>query len=176
MMLDVTFGASALEEYLDSLQPGKLPTAANLLALCQSEEELEEFLDRGIDVDLSDLPAFSDYSASAQRLAVEAQLKTPEELLQFGQDDPLFMYMEELAIIPACGDEHVLAMELPGSAERLMNLSLRRVVELSLDYTGKGVLLLDLIQEGSMGLWAGLVAYEGGDFVAFRDRCIRRAM
>ena len=176
MILDVTFEASPLEAYLSSLQPGQKPTAANLLALCDGEEELETVLDRGLDADLSDLPVFSAYSAAAQRLAVEAQLKEPEELLQFGQDDPLTMYMEELAAIPVCGDENVLAMELPGSAEKLMNLSLRRIVELSFRYTGKGVLLLDLIQEGSMGLWTGLCAYEGGDFAAFRDSCICRAM
>jgi len=173
MILDVTFGASPLEEYLASCVR---PTAANILALCDSEEELEQALEQGIDVDLSDLPAFSDFSQAARRLAVEAQLQKPEELLQFGADDPLTMYMEELAAIPACGDEQVLAEQLPESAEQLMNLSLSRVVELSFSYTGKGVLLLDLIQEGSMGLWTGLTAYEGGDFGAFRDRCICRAM
>ncbi len=176
MMLDVTFEASPLEAYLASLQPGQRPTAANLLTLCDSEEELEQVLEQGIDTDLSDLPAFSNYSASAQRLAVEAQLHKPEELLQFGQDDPLSMYMEELAAIPACGDENILVSQLPNSAEQLMNLSLSRVVELSFEYTGKGVLLLDLIQEGSMGLWAGISAYNGGDFAAFRDSCISRAM
>ena len=103
MMLDVTFGASPLEEYLASCVR---PTAANILALCDGEEELQQALEQGIDVDLSDLPAFSDYSAAARRLAVEAQLKKPEELLQFGADDPLTMYMEELASIPVCGDEH----------------------------------------------------------------------
>lgn len=176
MMLDVTFGASALEDYLAGLQPGARPTAANLLALCDSEEELEELLDQGVEVELSDLPAFTDYSASAQRLAVEAQLHKPEELTQFGQDDPLTMYMEELAAIPVCGDEDILASQLPDTAQQLMKLSLSRVVELSFSYTGKGVLLLDLIQEGSMGLWTGLCAYEGGDFGSFRDSCIRRAM
>ena len=173
MMMDVTFGSSPLEDYLASC---KAPTAANVLALCDSEEELEQVLEQGIDIDLSDLPAFSDFSAAAQRLAVEAQLQKPEELLQFGSDDPLTMYMEELAAIPACGDEHILASQLPNSAEQLMNLSLCRVVELSFSYTGKGVLLLDLIQEGGMGLWAGLSAYEDGDFAVFRDRCICRAM
>ena len=173
MMLDVTFGSSPLEDYLASC---KRPTAANLLALCDGEEELEQALEQGLDVDLSDLPAFSDYSPAAQRLAVEAQLQKPEELLQFGADDPLSMYMQELASIPVCGDEAVLALQLPKTAEQLMNLSLSRVVELSFSYTGKGVLLLDLIQEGSMGLWAGLSAYEGGEFAAFRDRCICRAM
>lgn len=176
MMLNVTFEASPLDAYLASLQPGKRPTAANLLALCESEEELEELLEQGLDTDLSDLPTFSNYSAVAQRLAVEAQLHKAQELLQFGPEDPLTMYMQELAAIPVCGDEDILASQLPDSAQQLMNLSLSRVVELSFDYTGKGVLLLDLIQEGSMGLWAGICAYEGGDFASFRDTCIRRAM
>ena len=179
-MIDITFEQSPLQSYLDSLAPGQLPTAANLLALCDSEEDLEQVFEQETAVDLSDLPAFSNFSETAQRLSVEAQLHSVEELTQFGADDPLGMYMEELAQIPVCGDEQVLALELlegnQTAGEKLMNLSLRRVVEISFEYTGKGVLLLDLIQEGSMGLWVGLAAYAGGDYTQFRDTCIRRAM
>ena len=57
--------------------------------------------------------------------------------------------------------------------ERLVNLSLYRVVELAKDYVGRGVLLLDLIQEGSMGLWQGILQYNGGDFEDHRDWWIR---
>jgi RNA polymerase primary sigma factor len=38
------------------------------------------------------------------------------------------------------------------------------------------VLLLDLIQEGSMGLWQGVLCYDGGDFEAHRDYWIRHAL
>ena len=57
--------------------------------------------------------------------------------------------------------------------EQLTNLGLRRVVELAGEYVGYGVLLLDLIQEGSLGLWHGVHSYRDGDYGAHRDRWIR---
>ena len=38
------------------------------------------------------------------------------------------------------------------------------VVDMACMHTGWGVLLLDLIQEGSLGLWQGILSYRGGDF------------
>jgi len=38
---------------------------------------------------------------------------------------------------------------------------------------GYGVLLLDLIQEGSLGLWQAIRNYRYGDYAAHRDRWIR---
>ena len=37
------------------------------------------------------------------------------------------------------------------------------MLESGLNLTGKGVLLLDLIQEGSLGLWQGILCYTQGD-------------
>ena len=62
------------------------------------------------------------------------------------------------------------------AGEKLVNLSLNRVVELACSLAGKGVLLLDLIQEGSLGLWQGILHYEGGDFAAHRDWWIRQSL
>ena len=56
---------------------------------------------------------------------------------------------------------------------QLTNLGLGRVVQLAADYTGYGVLLLDLIQEGSLGLWQAIRNYCRGDYAAHRDRWIR---
>ena len=41
---------------------------------------------------------------------------------------------------------------------------------------GRGVLLLDLIQEGSLGLWQGLTEEFEGDFLSYCDRKIQFAM
>ena len=57
--------------------------------------------------------------------------------------------------------------------EQLTNLGLSRVVELAGECTGYGVLLLDLIQEGSLGLWQAIRNYHGGDYASHRDRWIR---
>ena len=94
------------------------------------------------------------------------------------ETDPLRLYLEELAWIPAAGDPQVLAAELAEGntdvAERLVNLYLHRVVDLAKDHTGYGVLLLDLIQEASLGLWQGILGYCGGDIDAHCDWWIRQ--
>ena len=56
---------------------------------------------------------------------------------------------------------------------QLTNLGLSRVVELASGYTGYGVLLLDLIQEGSLGLWQAVRNYHRGVYADHRDRWIR---
>ncbi len=49
---------------------------------------------------------------------------------------------------------------LPG----LTNLMLSTVIEMAKAHTGRGVLLLDLIQEGSLGLWQGILSFRQGEF------------
>ena len=56
---------------------------------------------------------------------------------------------------------------------QLTNLGLSRVVQLAGEHTGYGVLLLDLIQEGSLGLWQAVCNYRRGDYASHRDRWIR---
>jgi len=56
---------------------------------------------------------------------------------------------------------------------QLTNLGLSRVIELAREYVGYGVLLLDLIQEGSLGLWQAIRNYRYGGYDAHRDRWIR---
>ncbi len=53
--------------------------------------------------------------------------------------------------------------------EQLTNLCLSRVIQLAQGYVGRGVLLMDLIQEGSLGLWQAIRNFSGGEFTAFRD-------
>ena len=148
------------------------------------DEALEEIFqaleEKNIPIDLSDLPCSGASGEAARRLREEEQLVQKGNLLNgLDEHDPLRLYLQELASIPVCGDPEVLAMELTEGgdvADRLVNLSLSRVVELAQGYTGRGVLLMDLIQEGSLGLWNGILRFEGGSFASFRDGCIRRYM
>jgi RNA polymerase primary sigma factor len=96
------------------------------------------------------------------------------------------MHLEEIASIPVCGDIRILEQELkkanlaereePELYQKLLNLSLSRIVEIACEYTGYGVLLLDLIQEGSMGLWQYLPRLCGDDFEKMRDYVVRHVM
>ena len=184
-LMDVTFGDSKAEEYLNGLEDGQTVSAALLLSVLDTEDEesVEEIFaqlrQRDITLDLADIPKYSADGEAAVRLRREAQLARQGNLMDaLEATDPLYLYLQELAGIPVCGDAAVLAQQLsqnpadPELCTALMNLSLSRVVELACMYAGQGVLLLDLIQEGSIGLWEALADYRGGDFGQFRDRWI----
>ncbi len=178
------FESSPWEQALDELTPGGVLTAGHFLALMEGEGEdahEDAFLalaERGVLLDLTDLPKAAGTGEAALRLRQEEQLAASGDLLTgLEENDPLRLYFEELASIPACGDPVVLALEVAegneSARERLVNVSLSRVVELAKEFVGRGVLLLDLIQEGSMGLWQGILEYNGGDFDTHRDWWIR---
>ena len=171
------FGALA---YGQSLSGAELLTRTD----SRSDEELEELFEylaeNAVTIDLSDLPRNLGSGEAARRLREEEQLVRDGRLLTgLEENDPLRLYLQELASIPVCGDAEVLALELlegKDVRERLVNLSLSRVVELAMAHTGRGVLLMDLIQEGSLGLWDAILNFAGGSFEACRDLGITQAM
>ena len=191
--IDLAFGKTELARELEGLGVSDTLSAAKLLALTDgvSDDVMEELFDHlhGLiaGFDLSDFPKGMTGEA-ARRLREEEQLVRNGDLLSgLEANDPLRLYLEELAGIPAAGDLNVLAMELAeinreegfdeGLFTRILNLCLSRVVEIAKDHVGYGVLLLDLIQEGSLGLWTDLENYIGPDsFERFRDWSIRTAM
>ena len=185
--IEFDFEESPWEATRDSLKNGSSLSAARFLTLMEGESEdavmdaLQELQDRRIRLDISDLPKFSADGEAALRLRREMQLVQQDTLLTaLEENDPLRLYLEELAGIPVCGDEAVLAADCAAgkeaAREQLLNLSLSRVVELAKEHAGNGVLLLDLIQEGSLGAWQAITSYESGDFAQHRDWFIRQAM
>lgn len=172
---------------LDTLKNGSRIGAARFLTLMEGEEEdaltdaFRDMEERMIALDISDLPPAAAAGETAVRLRREEQLVKQGTLMAaLDENDPLRLYLEELAFVPVWGDESILAAECAAgkesAREQLLNLSLSRVVELAKEHTGKGVLLLDLIQEGSLGAWQAIGCYESGDFTAHRDWYIRQAM
>lgn len=179
-MIDVTFEPQPWEQALNEKKPRDSISALQLLTLLENEDELttEEALNcidqKKIALDVSQLPKAEVSGSTALRLKQEAQLNSAEAVTKgLDQNDPLKLYLEELASTPAAGDPQLLADRyLAGEyhlAEQLVNVCLSRVIELAMTYTGHGVLLLDLIQEGSLGLWQGILQYEGGDFLSHGD-------
>ena len=167
-------------EGMDTVSAARLLTVTDGLGDEAMEEVFLRLEEENIPIDLSDLPLSGASGEAARRLREEEQLVRSGKLLAgLEENDPLGVYLRELASIPACGDPELLALELLEGrdvANRLVDLSLGRVVELAQEYTGRGVLLLDLIQEGSLGLWNGILRFTGGSFESFRDGCIRRYM
>ena len=174
MNLDFTFGQSDWELALGAYKQGETISAVRLLALLEGEDEAEaesafQFLEeRRITLDIQDLPAPTVSGELKDRLRREAQLVKSGTLLQaLEENDPLRLYLEEIARIPAAGDPDLLARRCAEGDEEaasgLVNLLLSLVVEEALTLTGRGVLLQDLIQEGSLGLWQGVLCYQSGD-------------
>ena len=185
--LDFSFEESLWEATLASAMRTKQISAARFLAMMEGESEdaVEEALldleQNRITLDLSDLPKAVAAGEAAVRLRREEQLVAQNMLMSaLEENDPLRLYLEELAAIPVCGDVALLAQAClegkRGAQEQLLNLSLSRVVEVAMSYVGRGVLLLDLIQEGSLGLWQAIAGYTGGDFEADSDWWIRQSM
>jgi len=179
-MTDIfAFEQTPWELYLAGLHKGDSVSAARFLTLLEDadEEETENaFLDleeKGVSLDITGLPVDTGAGETALRLRLEEQLaqsgKLPEGL---EENDPLRLYLQEVeslvgedvpSLVVKCaqGDESVHS--------RLVNAMLPRVVAAAKNAAGKGVLLLDLMQEGSLGLWQGILCYAGGDFYAHCD-------
>lgn len=161
--MEFAFEAAPWEDFLDSLEDGSTYSAAQLLSLMESEDEqtLEEAMEdcarRSIFPDIQALPKIYGSGDQATRLRTEEQWA--EKGLKPGQmqeGDPLRIFLEEVALTPAFGDEEILAEQAAsgdeGAMTSLLNLSLSAIVEEACCHTGHGVALMDLIQEGSLGL------------------------
>ena len=186
-MMEFTFEKTPWELTLERLQTGMSLSAARFLAVMEGESEtavqdaLEDLDEKDICLDITDLPPVACEGEGAQRLALEEKLAKSGDLLTgLPENDPLRLYLEELAQLPAAGDPAVLAEKVAAGEESacamLVNLQLYAVVEEAKAHAGKGVLLLDLIQDGSLGLWQGLQRYASGDVDAYCNRWIRRYM
>ena len=182
--VDFSFEENPWDAFLRTKQAGDSVSAAELLTMLESEDEqaVEDALDdletACMMLDISGLPRTAGSGEAAVRLRQEIQLvKAGLDPKQLEEGDPLRLYLEEVAGMPACGDEQLLALDAAAGRESAMlnltNLGLSRVIELAKEHVGYGVLLLDLIQEGSLGLWQAIQNYREGDYGAFRDRWIR---
>lgn len=185
--LEYCFEPSAWDLALQKLKSGGSISAVRLLTFFDEAEDSEldnalgDLLEKGITLRVDDLPAGTADGQISARLQMEKELAKQADLCTgLDENDPLRLYLEELASIPAVGDAGVLALELANGdtavIDRLVNLLLSRVVDIAREYTDRGVLFLDLIQEGSLGLWQGLQTYHGGDIYEYCDWWIRQYM
>ncbi len=174
-MMDFTFEESPWALALGKLPQGGKLSAVRFLTLLEqeSEEMVEEALleleIRHITLDVSDLPKLGAAGEAALRLRREEELvKKGLDFESLEENDPLRLYLEEVAGLPAAGDIQLMAERYAGGYEAVLpgltNLMLSTVIAKAQQYVGRGVLLLDLIQEGSLGLWQGILSFRSGEF------------
>ena len=175
MDLEFSFDAAPWEAALAALADGGSISAPQLLTILEGEtdESVEEALLqlelRGIALDISALPKTHATGEAALRLQMEEKLpRTGDIRSQLEENDPLRLYLEEVAGLPAAGDPQRMAERFAGGYDPVLpgltNLMLPLVIEMARETTGYGVLLMDLIQEGSLGLWQGILSFRSGNF------------
>ncbi|MFA5097595.1 MAG: RNA polymerase sigma factor RpoD [Candidatus Margulisiibacteriota bacterium] len=108
-----------------------------------------------------------------------------EEIKGAGVDDTVKMYLREIGKYPLLTfpQEIDLAKKIKkgdmASKHRLVNSNLRLVVSIAKKYTGRGMLFLDLIQEGNLGLIRAVEKFDyrkGYKFSTYATWWIRQAI
>lgn len=175
--LDITFEEPTWARVLRGLRSNSRLSAARFLALMEDEcdEALEEALvylqSVHIELDIMDLPKIEAAGQTALRLHREEELVKSDALAEnLEENDPLRLYLQEVAELAKPTDVQTLARRFAGGYDAvvpaLTNAMLPTVIEMACGLTGRGVLLMDLIQEGSLGLWQGILSYQEGNFKA----------
>ncbi len=107
------------------------------------------------ETDITDNGDSDEAETKEEARETEIDLSVPEGI---ALDDPVRMYLKEIGRVPllTAEEEVELAkrMEMGDkeAKQRLIESNLRLVVSIAKRYVGRGMLLLDLIQEGNMGL------------------------
>ncbi|MDW7738881.1 MAG: RNA polymerase sigma factor RpoD [Bacillota bacterium] len=173
-------GSISYKEIIDTLQPYEL-----------SVEALDIFYDKlvqeGIDItddsvsDVQDADHDSDTEGDSKTESADL-LTAPEGV---AVNDPVRMYLKEIGKIPLLTPEEEveLAQAIEHNSDearrRLAEANLRLVVSIAKKYVGRGMLFLDLIQEGNLGLIKAVEKFDyrkGYKFSTYATWWIRQAI
>lgn len=160
----------------------------SLQALDMSPDEIDELYDtftkRGIDIidnGNDDEPETDDTDIKDDD-DIDIDLSIPEGI---NIDDPVRMYLKEIGRVPllSADEEIKLAKRMEdgdiAAQKRLAEANLRLVVSIAKRYVGRGMLFLDLIQEGNLGLIKAVEKFDynkGYKFSTYATWWIRQAI
>ena len=137
------------------------------------------------------LPPIDDVIPEVEDLAgieevTEEEINDTDALLDsFSTDDPVRMYLKEIGKVPLLTPEEEIALAIQmaeGSEDakhRMTEANLRLVVSIAKRYVGRGMLFLDLIQEGNLGLIKAVEKFDytkGYKFSTYATWWIRQAI
>ena len=159
----------------------------------EEQEKLDEKL-AGLNIDAAGddtLPPLDDVVPELEEIQ-EIEEITEEELADtdamadtFSTDDPVRMYLKEIGKVPLLSpeEERALAEKMAEGDEdakrRMAEANLRLVVSIAKRYVGRGMLFLDLIQEGNLGLIKAVEKFDyekGYKFSTYATWWIRQAI
>ena len=148
----------------------------------QMDEFYEYLTEQGVEV-IGD----SDEDPSMQQLSKEEEFDLNDLSVPLGIkiNDPVRMYLKEIGRVDllSAAEEIELAKRIEEGEEeakrRLAEANLRLVVSIAKRYVGRGMLFLDLIQEGNMGLIKAVEKFDyrkGYKFSTYATWWIRQAI
>ena len=157
-----------------------------LQSLDMTPDEIDELYDtftkRGIDIVDDGKDNNDNDDADIKDDELDIDLSIPEGI---NIDDPVRMYLKEIGRVPllSADEEIKLAKRMEdGDVEaqkRLAEANLRLVVSIAKRYVGRGMLFLDLIQEGNLGLIKAVEKFDynkGYKFSTYATWWIRQAI
>ncbi len=145
----------------------------------QFDNILETFEALGVNVTRDNDP---EAAATPEPVIEDIDLSAPEGI---SIDDPVRMYLKEIGRVPLLtpDEETQLAQRMENGDEeakkKLAEANLRLVVSIAKRYVGRGMLFLDLIQEGNLGLIKAVEKFDyrkGYKFSTYATWWIRQAI
>jgi RNA polymerase primary sigma factor len=150
-------------------------------------EELDELYDRLLNANIDIFETVAEDLTDEVKTAseLEKELESIAALESSGITDPVRMYLKEIGRIPLLNakEEVELAKKAEKgekrSKDKLISSNLRLVVSIAKKYLGRGMTMLDLIQEGNQGLIRATEKYDwrrGYKFSTYATWWIRQAI
>ena len=163
---------------------GELMTALQEQELTPDEIDdlYETFSNKGIEIVDDSNRAQAEVDEDKAEEEVDIDLSIPEGI---SIDDPVRMYLKEIGRVPllSADEEITLAKRMEAGDEEaqkeLAEANLRLVVSIAKRYVGRGMLFLDLIQEGNLGLIKAVEKFDynkGYKFSTYATWWIRQAI
>jgi len=165
-------GVLTYKEIMDALEEQEL-----------DQDQVEAIYDR---IEMLNIDVVEDIEASAditeEISAIETETAAPEGV---NIDDPVRMYLKEIGKVPllTAVEEVEIAQRMsegdPDAKQQLAEANLRLVVSIAKRYVGRGMLFLDLIQEGNLGLIKAVEKFDyrkGYKFSTYATWWIRQAI
>ena len=178
---EVELTAEQLDDMYEVLQKSNIDVVTDDVAVDDDEDIIED----------DDEDATDDVREAKE---VSLDLSIPEGV---NIDDPVRMYLKEIGRVPllSADEEILLAQQIEAGAkddatykemrdgerakQKLIDANLRLVVSIAKRYVGRGMLFLDLIQEGNLGLIKAVDKFDytkGYKFSTYATWWIRQAI
>ena len=162
--------AESITKFYDALE-------ANKIEIDISDDDAVPILD---DIDMPEIEELNEIEEVTEEEMAEVKVDD-----SYSTDDPVRMFLKEIGKVPllTAEEEVELALRMSQGDEeakrRMTEAHLRLVVSIAKRYVGRGMLFLDLIQEGNLGLIKAVEKFDytkGYKFSTYATWWIRQAI